>query len=99
MATITRTNADPARSRDKDYLVVTWAVLMGLTAVSWWLGAEHALGAALSTTAILMVAFTKVLLVGRSFMELHRAAWLLQGTFAFWCIVTCTALIVLGVVL
>lgn len=79
--------------------VKTWAVLMGLTAVSWWLGAEHALSAAIATIAILVVAFTKVLLVGLSFMELHRADWLLRGAFAFWCIVTCAALVVLGVVL
>jgi heme/copper-type cytochrome/quinol oxidase subunit 4 len=99
MTTIAHTNTDDTPSREKNSLVLTWVVLMGLTAVSWWLGAEHALGAALSTTAILALAFTKVLLVGRSFMELRRAAWLLQGLFAFWCIVTCTTLVILGVVL
>jgi len=99
MTVITRTNADAARSREKNHLVVTWAVLMGLTAVSWWLGVDRALSAALSTTAILAVAFTKIFLVGRSFMELRRAAWLLQATFVCWCILTCTTLIVLGVVL
>ena len=44
---------------------------------------------------ILVIAFTKVLLVGREFMELrHAPRWLLWG-FQSWAILTCLVLIAL----
>lgn len=76
----------------------TWAILMSLTALSWWLGSAHGLGAALATTAILLIAFAKVFVVGNSFMELRHAAPALRRGFAGWCMLACAALVVVAIV-
>jgi heme/copper-type cytochrome/quinol oxidase subunit 4 len=79
------------------HVVLVWAILMALTGLSWWLGTDHGVGPALATAVILIIAFTKVFLVGRSFMELRHAAPVLQSLFALWCVIACTALIALAV--
>jgi heme/copper-type cytochrome/quinol oxidase subunit 4 len=89
-------NLETAEANSR-YVVLAWAVLMALTGLSWWLGTDHGVGPALATAAILIIAFTKVFLVGRSFMELRHAAPVLHGLFAFWCVIACTALIALAI--
>lgn len=79
----------------RNYVVVAWAILVALTAVSWWLGTDNGPGVEAATSVILVVAFGKVLLVGHSFMELRRAAPVLWLAFAGWCAAICAALVTL----
>lgn len=52
-------------------------------------------GARLARSAILIIAFAKVLLVGREFMELRHAPPLLRNLFQAWAIIVCGVLLVL----
>jgi heme/copper-type cytochrome/quinol oxidase subunit 4 len=79
------------------YLVLAWATLMTLTALSWWLGAEHGVSPDLATAAILTIALAKVFVVGRSFMQVRHAAPILQALVAGWCAITYTALITIAI--
>src|SRR3569623_112031 len=54
-----------------------WLTLVALIGLSWWAGTDAGLGAGAVTAAVLVVAYTKVLLVGHAFMELGRATRLL----------------------
>lgn len=72
---------------------LVWTILIAATFLSF---ETMALGNAfLLRSAILVIAFTKVLLVGREFMELRHAPRLLLWTFQIWTIMTCVVLIVL----
>jgi len=72
--------------------VATWTLLTAATSVSWYLGDGH--GAVdVASVAVLAVAFVKVYLVGREFMELRTAPTALHTLFAGWCTVVCTALV------
>lgn len=62
-------------------IVLAWALLVALTAASWWLGADHGMTAAVATVVILVVAFAKVVVIGYSFMELGHAAPVLRAMF------------------
>jgi heme/copper-type cytochrome/quinol oxidase subunit 4 len=90
------TNPEAAQANGR-HVVLAWAILMALTGLSWWLGTDHGVGPALATGAILIIAFSKVFLVGRSFMELRHASPVLQSLFALWCVIACTALIALAI--
>lgn len=79
----------------RNSVVVAWAILVALTAVSWWLGTDNGPGVEAATSVILVVAFGKVLLVGHSFMELRHAAPALRFTFAGWSVAICAALVTL----
>jgi len=81
----------------KNPVVVAWIALMGATALSWYLGDGHG-PARLATVGVLVVAFVKVHLVGRYFMELKDAPRILYGVFAAWNIVVCSVLITLYLV-
>jgi hypothetical protein len=75
---------------------VTWAVLMVATVVSWTLGTRHDVfggGPRLATVGVLVIAFVKVFLVGRQFMELREAPRLLQLFFNGWCVVVCSVIV------
>ena len=70
---------------------VTWALLVAATVVSWVLGADHGLEGDrrdLVAGIILALAFIKIDLVGRYFMELHGAPPLLRRAFSVWAITT-----------
>lgn len=70
---------------------VTWAALVAATVVSWVLGADHGLDGDrrdLIAGSILALAFIKIDLVGRYFMELHGAPPLLRRAFSGWAIAT-----------
>jgi len=73
---------------------VPWAVLVGLTVFSWWLGDGHG-PVEFAAVAVLIVAFFKVSVVGAHFMELRHAPLALRLIFNAWCAVVCVALIVL----
>lgn len=80
----------------RSYVFVAWAVLMALTAISWWVGTEHDVGGMsleTATSLVLIVAFAKVALVGHSFMELRHAARPLQFAFWGWCVVIGTTVV------
>lgn len=80
----------------RNRITLIWLLLIGLTLLSWWLGAGHGLGADSHTAAgivVLVVAFAKVRLVGRYFMELRDAPWPLLLSFEAYCAVVCAAVV------
>jgi len=76
----------------KNPAIVAWAALMGGTILSWYLGDGHG-AARVATVGILLVAFLKVYLVGRYFMELKEAPKALHGVFATWTVAMCVTLV------
>jgi hypothetical protein len=75
MRSLLRTSATPV-----------WAMLVLGTAASCWLGPAYGSqsGRTLATTTVLTIAFVKVWLVGREFMELRRAPAVLRLLFDGW---------------
>ncbi len=70
-----------------------WAVLIAATLLSF---ETMVLGNAdLARNMILIIAFAKVVLVGREFMELRHAPPLLLWLFQGWAALTCAALLIL----
>jgi heme/copper-type cytochrome/quinol oxidase subunit 4 len=81
-------------------VVIVWLVLVAVTLVSWWVGAEHALSADRAVTAtVLAAAFVKVRLIGIHFMELGTAPLVLRGLFEGYVVVVTIALFALYVAL
>lgn len=78
-------------------MVVAWVILVALTTLSWKLaGAGHAgLSAEAGAVALLVLAFSKVLIVGYVFMDLRWAPRTLHIAFSGWCAAICTVLVVL----
>jgi hypothetical protein len=80
------------------YLARAWALLVALTFLAWWLGGEHGL-AALEAKAIdaviLVLAFGKMFVVSRAFMEQRLAAPWLRASFAVWYLVVGGGLVAL----
>ena len=62
-------------------LVVVWALLMGLTALSWQLAAGHGVAVRTATTVILVVALAKVAMIGHTFMEVNHSSRVLRVAF------------------
>lgn len=80
----------------RNVVVPVWVVLVIATALSWWLGHDHALGEdskKLGTSLVMIVAFVKVALVGGYFMELRHAPQWLQAVFGAWVVVACSAIV------
>ena len=69
-----------------------WLLLMALTLFSWSLGAGHGVGT-LVTISALILAFFKVSVVGRYFMELRFAPRALTLIFQGWAVFVCAVLI------
>ena len=74
-------------------ILLAWALLVALTAVSWWLGADHGTAVAAATIVILLLAFVKVMVIGYSFMELRHAAPVLRVAFFGLATLICTILV------
>ena len=91
---MTRQLASLIRSR----ATVVWVALIVATLVSWTVGTDGAVGARFATTVVLLVAFTKVRLIGLHFMELRESALELRVLFETYCVVVCSVLLVLLVV-
>jgi hypothetical protein len=68
-----------------------WMVLIVATMTSLALGSEHGINNhTLASTAILLIAFIKVRLVGLYFMELRDAPTVLRSLFEAYCVIVCT---------
>lgn len=79
---------------------VAWLVLALATIASLILGTDHGLDDRDTVAAILLaLAFVKVDLVGRYFMELHAAAAILRRTFDAYVVIVGSTLVVLVLVL
>ncbi len=75
------------------YDVAIWSLLIAFTLLTWWLGhAPKGLSAAMITTIILVVTFTKIRLIIIHFMELIAGPPALRLIFEGWCIFVCTIL-------
>lgn len=78
----------------------TWAVLVALTLVSWWLGTDHGLNDPTAAAAVLLaVAVGKVYVIGLQFMELRHADPRLRRAFQAYCGVVGAGLVGMLVVL
>ena len=79
---------------------VTWLVLVAATVGSYLLGTEQGLHDRNAVAgALLAVAFAKIALVGRQFMELQHAAPMLRRAFDLYCVLTGGVLVTLVLVL
>ena len=77
------------------YIIGAWAVLMVLTAASWWAGIESTtigFGHQAIMVGILVLTFAKIFVVGHSFMELRLASSWLVRLFSVWCVAVCIVL-------
>jgi heme/copper-type cytochrome/quinol oxidase subunit 4 len=74
-------------------ILLAWALLVALTAASWWLGTDHGIAVAAASTVILLVAFAKVMVIGYSFMELRHSAAVLRVAFFGLTAIICTVLV------
>jgi Prokaryotic Cytochrome C oxidase subunit IV len=82
-------------------VTVVFAGLVVATCITWWLGSESSLtgvGFGPAATLTILVAFTKVLFIGRDFMELRAAPFVLRAVFSVWVGVVTVAAIALVVV-
>ncbi|MFE6922037.1 cytochrome C oxidase subunit IV family protein [Nocardia sp. NPDC057663] len=78
----------------RDRVTIIWGILVAATLLSFWLGADHGISSDnMCTTVILVVAFIKVRLIGRYFMELREAPPVLRGAFEAYCLAACITLI------
>ena len=78
------------------YDVAIWSLLIAFTLLTWWLGhAPKGLSAAMITTIILVVTFTKIRLVILHFMALITAPPALRFIFEAWCLFVGTMLWIL----
>lgn len=79
---------------------VAWVVLVAATAASFVLGTDHGLHDRDLVAAVLfVVAFAKVFVVGRHFMELHGAAAVLRRAFDAYVVLVCATLVGLVLIL
>lgn len=83
------------RSMQGDRVTLVWVLLVVATATSWAIGTDHGSAASHSAASIMnfVVAFVKVRLVGRHFMELRGAPVPLRGAFDAYCVLACASLI------
>jgi cytochrome c oxidase subunit 4 len=76
--------------------VFVWALLVGFTLLSWWLGhAPQGYSTQIVSATILLLTFVKIRLVILHFMEVEGTPWYLRGAFEVWCIGVCTTLVFL----
>jgi hypothetical protein len=78
--------------------LIVWLSLFALTILSWWLGeAQGGItghDVEMVTTAIMLLGFFKVRLVGMYFMELRVAPAPLRLAFDAWVVIACAAILV-----
>ena len=77
-------------------VTAVWALLIAATVVSWLLGTRHDVfvaSARVATVGVLVIAFVKVGLVGRHFMELRAAPRPLVLLFNAWVVAVCAAIL------
>jgi hypothetical protein len=77
-------------------IIAAWLALVALTVLSWQLADHHQTGSGslkLVSLIVTLVAFVKVLVVSQSFMELRRAAPILQLVVLAWCLIVGTIVV------
>jgi heme/copper-type cytochrome/quinol oxidase subunit 4 len=75
-------------------ITLVWFFLVAATAVSWYLGTDHAVdNEDAASAAVLIVAFVKVRFVGMYFMELRHAPTPLRLIYEIWCLVVCSVVV------
>ncbi len=80
---------------------VAWLLLMLATCLSWWLGQDHGLSSGHSSdyriisSGLILIAFIKVRIVIRYFMEVRQAPQALRLVCDGWIILVCGAIIYL----
>ena len=73
---------------------ISWAALVVLTLISYWVGTDHGLtNKDAACAALLAVAIGKVYLIGSEFMELRHADLRLLRAFQGYCAVLAVGLI------
>lgn len=78
-----------------------WLLLMLATCLSWWLGQDHALNSGQSgddrivSSGLIVIAFIKVRIVIRYFMEVRQAPLALKWVCDGWVALVCGAIIYL----
>jgi len=78
-----------------------WLLLMLATCLSWWLGQDHGLSAAqtsdyrLISSGLMFIAFIKVRIVIRYFMEVRQAPLALKLVCDGWVVLVCGAILYL----
>jgi hypothetical protein len=78
-----------------------WLLLMLATSLSWWLGQDHALSSGQSSdyrivsSGLIVIAFIKVRIVIRYFMEVRQAPLVLKLVCDAWVVLVCGAIIYL----
>lgn len=78
-----------------------WLLLMLATCLSWWLGQDHSLSADISSdyrlvsSGLIVIAFIKVRIVIRYFMEVREAPLALKLVCDGWVVLVCGAIIYL----
>ncbi|NHN37828.1 cytochrome C oxidase subunit IV family protein [Pseudomaricurvus alcaniphilus] len=78
---------------------MVWLLLMVITGASWMLGANHSIlftEPAKEAAVLLLLAFFKVRLVIRYFMEVRHASILIKLASEAWLIVSCVAIVALS---
>lgn len=82
-----RSNGHGGKCWPGDRDLIVWAVLVAVTCVSWWMGRDHGaelLGKTFAGSAVLVISFWKVHLIGSYFMELKDAPAVLRNVFLAW---------------
>lgn len=75
-------------------ILAIWVLLLGATGVAWQLGSDHGVGdTPTAAVLILVIAFVKVRLIGRYFMEIREAPIALTAIFDGWLIAVATTVI------
>jgi heme/copper-type cytochrome/quinol oxidase subunit 4 len=86
------------RSLDARLAIVGWFLLTVLTVLSWWVG-DHGGSGSWTIAAILAICFSKMWIVGFTFMELRCSAAFLRWVYSAWCAAACALLIALVFIL
>lgn len=79
-----------------------WLFLMLATSLSWWLGQDHAFSSGISSdyrivsNGLILIAFIKVRIVIRYFMEVREAPLALKLVCDGWIVLVCGAIIYLS---
>lgn len=79
-----------------DKVTAIWVGLICATGLSWWLGTDGSenIGAtAISSVALLVIAFIKVRFVIQYFMDARRAVWPLRLITELYPILVCSAIL------
>lgn len=77
-------------------ILTVWVLLLGATVVAWQLGSDHGVGdTRTAAVVILVIAFVKVRMVGRYFMEIRESPIALAVIFDGWLIAVASTVIAL----